>query len=231
MYKIIYNNNIIDVVEYPSFVRFLSHGHIALTDKTSAQGIVGSDNETIYSFIPDSGHNFLVVNIVEIKSLEEFKRLQNLLNSSPKLNINDPALEKAKNDKISFLSEQCKNKIISGFSISLSDGKKHSFKFTVEDQLNLMFIENQIRAGERYFVYHSTDDPCRLFTRADMQRIIYAFKQHKLYHTTYFNAAKQYIKSLTDIEAVSSFNYGMDISETITDNYLKNILRTGGTVI
>ena len=52
MYKIIQDQKVIDVVRIPRFVRFLSSGHIALTDKSSAQGIVGSDDRTVYSFKP-----------------------------------------------------------------------------------------------------------------------------------------------------------------------------------
>ena len=50
MYKIIQNNSVIDVIKYPVFIKFLKTGHITITDKASAEGIVGSDN-TPYSFI------------------------------------------------------------------------------------------------------------------------------------------------------------------------------------
>jgi hypothetical protein len=51
MYKIIQNNKVVDVVQIPHFVRFLRSGHVAFTDKTSAQGIVGSDDKTLYYFV------------------------------------------------------------------------------------------------------------------------------------------------------------------------------------
>jgi hypothetical protein len=50
MYKIIQNDKVIDVVQYHKFVRFLPTGHVAMTDRSSAQGIVGSDNKTLYSY-------------------------------------------------------------------------------------------------------------------------------------------------------------------------------------
>jgi hypothetical protein len=61
-----------------------------------------------------------------------------------------------------------------------------------------------------------------------MQKVVGAFRRHILYHTTYFNAAKQYIKSLTDVKSVDNFTYGMDISDAVEDMVLRQILRNGG---
>lgn len=228
MYKIIRDNKVVDVVKYPRFIKFLSSGHIAITNKGSAEGIVGSDSQTIYSLAPVPSHDFLVVSLAKIHSEKEFRRLQSLLNSNQDIYADETALEKAKRAKIHSLSNQCKNKIISGFSIKLSSGDICDFKLTVEDQLNLMHIENQLLAGESSFIYHATDRPCQIYLREDMINIIKAYKAHTLYHTTYFNAVKQYIKSLTDIEKVNLFNYGTDIKDTVNDPVLKQILKNGG---
>ena len=60
-----------------------------------------------------------------------------------------------------------------------------------------------------------------------MIKIINAARQHTLYHTTYFNVAKQFIRSLTDIEKVSLFMYGDDVSEVADNIVLKQILKNG----
>jgi len=225
MYKIIQNNKVIDVVKNPQFIKFLASGHIAMTDKTSASGIVGSDNKTVYSFQPRSGYQS--VSIEEI-TFKEFKRLQSLLNSSQEICANESTLEAAKQAKIKQLSNQCKNKISTGFSITLSDGEAYNFKLTTEDQLNLMSIEGQLNAGAETFIYHATNQPCKVFSRDDMLKIINTFRRHITYHTTYFNAAKQYINSLVDIEKINSFVYGTDISALINNKAIKQILKNGG---
>lgn len=227
MYKIIQNNKIVDIVRLPRFVRFLSSGCVALTDKTSAQGIVGSDDFTVYSFKPVNKEGVTVAEIKEI-TLEEFNRLNDLLNSSQEVSADESALTQAKNSTIKRLSALCKNKITSGFSIKLSDGKEYSFKLTTEDQLNLMSIESQLLAGAENILYHATNQPCKFFSRADMLKIISTFKRYVLYHTTYFNIAKQYINSLVDIEKVTRFTYGTDVSETVDDIVIKQILKNGG---
>jgi hypothetical protein len=197
MYKIILNDKIVDVVKHPKFIKFLSNGCIAITDKSSANGIVGSDDTTLYSFCYLVDRHEPIVSIAEINE-NEFSRLECLLNSENPVYADEAALMKAKRAKLNALSEICKNKITAGFTLDFPTGKQ-SFKLTVEDQLNLMQIESQLAAGEVCFVYHATDKPCRVYSRKEMLKITKAFRKHVLYHTTYYNAVKQYINSLSDI--------------------------------
>ena len=46
-------------------------------------------------------------------------------------------LEDVKAKKIADMSEACRNAIIAGFDVLLSDGKPHHFSMTIEDQLNI----------------------------------------------------------------------------------------------
>ena len=225
MYKIIQNNKVIDVVRIPRFVSFLASGHIAIVDKTSADGIIGSDDKIVYSFIPSTKYE--KVTIEEI-SANEFESLKKLLNSGQEISADTSALEKAKQAKIKSLSNICKNKITTGFKVMLTDGETYDFKLTVEDQLNLMMLENQLSAGATTFIYHATEQPCKMYSRDDVTKIIQTFKTHTLYHTTYFNIAKQFIKSLADIEKVNKFVYGDDVSTAVDDIVLKQILKNGG---
>lgn len=227
MYKIIYNNSIIDVVKRPTFVRFLKTGQITVTNKTSAQGIAGSDQVTVYSFIPNT--KYTMVTIAEINQ-KEFERLKSLLDSATEGIPDDGTLTEVKTAKINSLSKICKSKITSGFSIKLSDEHYHGFKLTTEDQINLMSIENQLLTDENLFVYHATNEPCRAYKREDMLKIIKAYKKHVLYHTTYFNIAKQYIKNSTNMEKINSFNYGNDVLGFTQDSTLKAIIE-GGPVL
>jgi hypothetical protein len=228
MYKIIQNNKVIDVVKYPQFINFLASGHIAMTDKTSANGIVGSDNETAYSFQPRLGYQ--TVSIEEI-TVKEFERLQSLLNSNQEVCVNEAALAQIRRGKINQLSNQCKACINSGFSITLSDSESYNFKLTAEDQLNLISIEGQLNAGAETVIYHATNQPCKVFSRDDMLKVIKAFRRHVTYHTTYFNAAKQYINSLTDVEKIEKFSYGADVLVAVKDRVIKQILRNGADLI
>lgn len=222
MYKVIHNNKVIDVLDSPQFIKILRNGNVALTDKASANGVVGSEAE-LYSFEPVSKPDIKVVSLKVISS-EEFSRLKNLLNSDSVLIANETTLTKAKQIAISNLSDTCRAKIIGGFDIVLSNGAHH-FELTAEDQLNLLSIENQLNTGAQSVLYHASGEPCKMFTREDMFKVIRAFRQHVLYHTTYFNAVKQYISELTDVEKIEHFAYGDDVSFVVNEPEVRRILR------
>ena len=118
--------------------------------------------------------------------------------------------------------------IVNGFKITLSDGETYHFKLTAEDQLNLLSIENQLNTGASSILYHATGMPCKLFHRKDMLKVITSFRKHVLYHTTYFNVAKQYINTLTDAKKIETFAYGTDVSFVTNDETVKQILRGYG---
>ena len=225
MLKLIHNNTVIDVIQHPNYVRFQKFGKVSMTDKSSAQGIVGSDGKTLYSlfYIPELTYD--VVSTEEIDIIE-FERLKGLLSTNQSVST-DEFLEEARVIKIRSLSIACKNKITKGFSLVLSDGEKHHFKLTVEDQLNLMSLENQLSSEQDTFIYHSTNNPCKIFSREDIQKIVKTFRFFTIYHTTYFNAAKHFIKNLTDAEEIKSFSYGTDVSNYDSDATIKQILKEG----
>jgi hypothetical protein len=224
MYKIIKDNKVIDVIKYADFIRFLPTGRIIRTCENLAEGVISSNHRCIYSFLPNKGEELV---IAEKISEEEFNRLKSLLNSEQVVVANKTLLEKAIIEVVDNLSEICNNKIISGFSAVLSDGNKHSFRLTPEDQINLLSLENQLNSGEQTFIYHATGMPCRVFLRKDIVKIIKAYRKHVLYHTTYFNVAKQYVNSLTDIDKIKAFSYGDNIAGMTKDPTLRKILHGG----
>lgn len=227
-YKIIKDKKVIDAIANPHFLRFLPSGHIAFTDVVSAQGITDNDCNTVYSLANGVRPEFPVVKIEKI-SEEEFSSLTKLLNSEQDVCADESELARVKRVRIRELSEVCSSKIVEGFTLRLSDGNEHGFKLTTEDQLNLLALENQLNTGDNVFVYHSTGLPCRIFMREDMQKIIKAYRKHVLYHTTYFNVAKQYINSLNSIDKVTAFSYGTQLAGTVKDLTIRQILLDGGS--
>lgn len=78
MYKVIYNNLIIDVMEKPRYVRFLPKSQrIVGTDRLAATGIMSSNGEEIYH-LEGKPNQFIeevkTVRLVKIEE-EEFKKL------------------------------------------------------------------------------------------------------------------------------------------------------------
>lgn len=230
MYKVIYDNKIIDVLRYPTYLMFLNNGNVTTTGQTSAQGVAGSDGDTLYALTKEAlkvRPTLKLVTLYEITEAE-YDALKVKLDGGEKVSADDSELTKAKTTKISILSQQCRAKIINGFSIELSDGIVQSFKLTTEDQLNLMRLEAQLRDGTNdIFIYHATNEPCKVFSATDLQKLLNAMYKHTNYHTTYFNVAKQYVNSLEDVESVQLFTYGTDVSSIVTDPVIKQILKRG----
>ena len=234
MYKVIYDNRIIDVLRYPTYLRFLTNGNVTTTGQTSAQGVAGSDGDTVYALTKEALKIRPLLKLVTLCEVSEadYDRLKALLDGGEKVNADESELTQAKNTKIAVLSQQCRSKIIGGFTIIMSDGTEQSFKLTTEDQLNLMRLEAQLRDGTNdIFVYHATNEPCKVFSATDLQKLLNAAQKHMNYHTTYFNVAKQYVNSLTDIKSVQLFTYGTDVTSIATDPVIKQILKRGDQIL
>ena len=94
--------------------------------------------------------------------------------------------------------------------------------FDSETDIRLFIIEGVQRA-----LRLDDEFPIKVYTKEDMTKIINAFKKHTLYHTTYFNAAKHFIMSQSNINDINLFSYGTDISDTVEDAVLRQILKNG----
>lgn len=224
-FKLIYNGFVIDVLKSPQYIKFSKYGHVSLSDYGSAQGVVGSDHKTPYRFTGFAiGTSFKEVSMMAITELE-YNQLSALLGAGrtdiPGDNLR---LYECKKAKIAEMSAVCSDMITNGFSVLLSDNYYHSFRLTVEDQLNLYRIENQLLAGETSFVYHETNCPCQVYSKEDITIIVNASKNLTLYHTTYFNMLKQYINARLSLEEVEAVYYGMDILDEVPDVSIKALL-------
>ena len=216
MYKLIYNNLVIDVVKKPKYLRYLTKsGRTVLTNKTSAHCIMGSNNKDIYllqGVNRPEGKDWKEVTVVAITE-NEYNSLIKLLASDQAIYADKNQLKHVQNEKISELNTICRNTIIEGVSVLFSDKKYHKFELTIEDQLNLMTIESEIKAGAKKILYHEKNKVCQMYLASDIQLLIDAVHKHKAYHTTYFNLLKNYIYSLHDIEKIREIEYGIELPD------------------
>lgn len=224
-FKLIYNGFVIDALKSPQYIKFSKYGHVSLSDHGSAQGVVGSDRKTPYRFSGFATEtSFKEVSMVPITELE-YTQLSALLGSGrtdiPGDNLR---LYECKKAKIAEMSAICSDMITKGFSVLLSDNYYHNFRLTIEDQLNLYRIENQLLAGETSFVYHETNSPCQVYSKEDITIIVNASKNLTLYHTTYFNVLKQYINARVSVSEVEEVYYDMDILDEVADTSIKALL-------
>ena len=129
-----------------------------------------------------------------------------------------------KEQKIKEMSYMCNQIIANGFDIVLSDGNKHHFSLTVQDQLNFITLANMIQSGETILAYHADGELCRYYSAEDISKVIKYATEFKTYHTTYYNSLKSYIQSIQDRESIRTITYGIDIPVEYQSDILKVIL-------
>ena len=209
MYKVVYDGIVIDLLETIRYAKYLTKSkRICLTDSSSANCIIGSNNKDRYHIrgVPyPEGCGFKTVSVIKIDE-EEYKELQNQLKNSSETIITN-GIRILKQNKIKEMSAICQSKIIEGTRILLSDNNLHHFKFSIEDQLNLLEIKSRIRDGEKTFIYHETNGVCKEYSDIDMLKIIDKLNKHKQEHLEYFNQLKQQINNLTTIADISDIDY------------------------
>lgn len=208
MYKIIYNDRVIDVIEELQYLYYLKNGHVTCSDSVTGDCICGSQKGVYYGL---QGHKFpedfpkKIITFEKVEE-EEFKYLKNRL-----LQGIEPAekslLMSVRLHKIQELKQECAHIIAAGISIQLEDKNTYQFELTVEDQLNLQVISNKIN-NQTHFLYHAKNERIKLFSRRDMKTIIMAANRHIEYNTTYFNLIKYCINNMDDISEINNIHYG-----------------------
>ena len=118
------------------------------------------------------------------------------------------------------MSYLCRKVIEAGFDLELR-GEIHHFSLSTQDQLNLISLSGMAQTQE-LIPYHADGEACVFYTAAEINSIVTAATQFKIYHTTYYNALKTYINALDTIEDIAAITYGV----TIPEEYKSDVLKT-----
>ena len=133
----------------------------------------------------------------------------------------EPTIEAVRKLKLQELSNICNQTIENGFDTILSDNISHHFSLTTQDQLNLISIGQMAANGMEMIPYHADGEICKFYSPDDINNIIEAATQYKIYHTTYYNALKNYVNSLDDINTIQQIEYGV----VLPIEYQSDVLR------
>jgi hypothetical protein len=131
----------------------------------------------------------------------------------------DAFLEFIRSSKLKEMSYACRTTIEAGFDLDIHDEKQH-FSLTTQDQLNLMSL-GAMTQTQSLIPYHADGEQTTFYTSEEINEIVEAANSFKIYHTTYYNALKDYINSLETIEEISAITYGVEIPEEYKSNVLK----------
>lgn len=122
----------------------------------------------------------------------------------------DNALSVVKSAKLQEISEACGNTIVAGIDVVI-DGRTDHFNLALEDQSNIANLFKVVELGGTQFPYQADDGVCRIYTAQEIAQIYIAAQTAITAQTTYHNALKAYVQSLTDVEKISAVTYGMNL--------------------
>ena len=133
--------------------------------------------------------------------------------------IEQETIDFIRSSKLKEMSYACRTTIEAGFDLDIHDEKQH-FSLTTQDQLNLMSL-GAMAQTQSLIPYHADGEQTTFYTSEEINEIVDAANSFKIYHTTYYNALKDYINSLETIEEISAITYGVEIPEEYKSNVLK----------
>ena len=178
---------------------------------------------------------FEIVTITEITE-EEYIAIMEAIHNNETIDIDDdeeeepvePIIEPELDETVEFvraakikeMSSTCRQTIEAGFNLDLRGETRH-FSLTMQDQLNLMSLSIMAQTQE-LIPYHADGEETTFYTNNEINMIIQAATELKVYNTTYYNALKTYINSLETIEEISAITYGTPIP----DEYKTDVLKT-----
>ena len=237
-YKIIYENTIVGAVDSSRFIRYSTVNHCLLyCSKTQGQYIIY--NEKLYrdSWMKplSSATAFIEAQVLEITK-EEYDVLIQALQVEEEIKVEEPeedeesldylpiedttTIDFIRSSKLKEMSNACRQTIEAGFDLALR-GETYHFSLTMQDQLNLISLSTMAQTQE-LIPYHADGQETTFYTKEEINMIIQAATELKVYNTTYYNALKTYINSLETIEEISAITYGTPIP----DEYKTDVLKT-----
>ena len=223
MYKILYNNITIDVLNKPIYCRYISSQKRTLrTDKISANCIVSSDGSGVYHIVgtPVMPEEYKSVELVQIDK-QEYDYLQSLISKGESLETD---LLSVRESKITEMSSASESIIHAGTDITLSDGNAYHFSFSDQDQFQIGFLATAAKNAQMLeimdlptyetgmdYPWHADGGDCIFYSREDMIMIGIVMQSYITYHNSYFHALRNYINALTNPLAILDIYYGIEV--------------------
>lgn len=118
--------------------------------------------------------------------------------------------------KLAEISAACNAAIVAGVDVQLGEETEH-FNLSIEDQSNIANLFRVVELGGTEFPYQADGGKCRIYTAQEIAQIYIAAQTAITSQTTYHNALKAYVQSLTNVEKISAVTYGMNLPKKFKD--------------
>lgn len=101
------------------------------------------------------------------------------------------------------------------------------FDLTEEDQINILAWSSIAQSGQPV-PYHSSGNPCRVFTAEEFLGLVSYITAFKTQQLTYCNLLKQQVREMTDIEEVKAVVYGQT---ALNEKYAELFAQLSGAIV
>lgn len=237
-YKIISDNICIGIANSNSFILYQPDFHSFTAANETTGDLVEYKNKfyrALWMKPMTSGISirYSIVNIIEITKeqyhiFEEAFKENEIIEEEeerepdyikPYIEPEEEGTDFIRSSKLTELSRACRAAIESGIDLELH-GETHHFSLTTQDQLNLMSLSTAAQTQD-LIPYHADGELYTYYTAEEINSIIKAANDHKVYHTAYYNSLKAYVNALTTIEEIAAVTYGTEVPE----EYKSDVLR------
>ena len=112
------------------------------------------------------------------------------------------SIEELKENKKQEINQACSSLIYSGY-----DYNGEHYDLSDEDQINMLAWSSVAQQGNSV-PYHSSGNPCRIYTSEEFLGLVAAITSFKTYNLTYCNLLKQQVDEMTNSEEIKTVTYG-----------------------
>jgi glutathione S-transferase len=139
-----------------------------------------------------------------------------------------PTLAEVQSAKLTEVNAACTAAIEAGCDVTLSDGTAGHITLTLPDQINLSTAQEAIKAGGTGYAYHLDGALCEVYPAADIAIMAQAATAHVLYHQTYCNHVRAWVKRCTAIADMEAITYGGSLPDDLAAHMATIIAAAGG---
>jgi glutathione S-transferase len=139
----------------------------------------------------------------------------------------EPTLAEVQAAKLTEINAACTTAIEAGCDVTLSDGTAGHITLTLPDQINLSTAQEAIAAGKTGYAYHLDRALCEVYPAADIAIMAQAATAHVLYHQTYCNHVRAWVKRCETAADVEAITYGGSLPDDLAA-HMETILAAAG---
>lgn len=154
-----------------------------------------------------------------LEGLREYKPAEDIVEACRYYHTyTEEDIQQARSEKLASLKFAKDSSIQNGADVTLSDGTKKHFNYTISNQTDISTMFNAVMLGMDSYIYHSGDG-CDIYGKEDIMQIHSTLSSLKTKEETYYGQLTKYVNTLTTVPEIQNVTYGMELTGTYLEEY------------